>query len=490
MSTATNPLILLRTNQMKLLALGLTAMFVTGCATVPREVPTTPSRDSLMASYKSAFAEDPAWDSPPIVVDGEIGVVIMESPKAPDEVQNKRVNLEFNYGSTFRDLAYTLSTIGITLATSDDALLDRKLPVVKWNGRLGGYLRAVGGAADLHFIWRGTAYTLEERDRYVVSALQDADFLTAVASDLEGLGIKVKKSEHAGMLVVDAKPSEARLSKTYLARSSKNAAIVSMQIGVVNVQLNGARNVGVDWGRLAVALGDGAAAAVHGTGAAAKLTAGSFKGTTAAVAITRKDFSLGGVVNFLASYGETTTLQNTLLTTIAGKEVNLTSAVNVPYVSSIGVSTGSSTTAATGDGSTTTSTAPIGTTTTTTAKSGVTVKMKPRYDHDSSLVSLDLNLQVSAVLGQNQLSAGNQIGSLTQPTTQDQTFNATLRLRPGETAVVGGVRYWSKKKDQMGLATTKLPLGTEGDNTTINEMFIVVRPTVRLAGKTPGENDD
>jgi hypothetical protein len=110
--------------------------------------------------------------------------------------------------------------------------------------------------------------------------------------------------------------------------------------------------------------------------------------------------------------------------------------------------------------------------------------MKPRYDHDSSLVSLDLNLQVSAVLGQNNLSAGNQLGTLTQPTTQDQTFNATLRLRPGETAVVGGVRYLSKVKNAIGPAVENLALAMNDDTTSVNEMFIVVRPTVRIAGKS------
>lgn len=483
------------------LAALVVAGLLSGCSTMGEKVPVAPTRDALTTAYKEAFPDDSAWGTPAIVRDGQVGVVLIETSEAPDEVQNKRITLELTYGSTYRDLAFTLSTLGVPLSASDDALLDKKLPLVKWTGRLGGYLRALSGASDLHFIWQGTAYFLETTDRYVVSAVQDDDFLSSVASDLDKLGIKAARSDYAGMMVVKAKPSEAALLKTYLARASKNAAVVSLQVGVVNVQLTNGRNVGVSWDKLNLALGKHAAAlnplvsgtttttdptsstsatAAASTGYGAQAVFSGMSGTTRLVT---NGLALSSVVNFLSTYGEATTLQNTLLTTVAGKEVALTSAVNIPYVASIGVTTSTGTSTTTGSTTTSSATAPIGTTTTSTAKSGVTVKMKPRYDNDANLVSLDLNLEVSAVLNQNQLSAGNQIGTLTQPTTQDQTFNASLRLRPGETAVVGGVRYLSTQTGWSGPAIAGLEATSKNNTNAVNEMFIVVRPTIRLAGK-------
>jgi len=82
-----------------------------------------------------------------------------------------------------------------------------------------------------------------------------------------------------------------------------------------------------------------------------------------------------------------------------------------------------------------------------------------------------------------QLSAGSQIGSLSQPTTATRSFNDILRMRPGETVVVGGITYESTTKSNSGPLETR---GTDMDSKqlqiTKTTMFIIIRPTVRTFG--------
>ena len=199
---------------------------------------------------------------------------------------------------------------------------------------------------------------------------------------------------------------------------------------------------------------------------------GTGSGLTAAFFSQR--FSLTGMVDFLENYGTTTTNQNLMLKTVGGNEVKFKSVTQIPYVSGVTVS------GTTSGGSTSN----LGGTSTSTASDGIEVKMTPTFDDDTQTVTVKMNLSIKAVVAFNQLSAGNQIGSLTQPTTADHSFNDVLKLRPGQTVVVGGMTY-DNIADNRGL-----PLFLNANSSlahkslTVNKqtMFIVVRPTVVRMG--------
>ncbi len=113
--------------------------------------------------------------------------------------------------------------------------------------------------------------------------------------------------------------------------------------------------------------------------------------------------------------------------------------------------------------------------------------MTPAYDAESGTVTVEMNLSIEAVLGFNSLQAGNQIGQLSQPTTAERSFNDILRLRPGETVVVGGISYDSIGRNRaapVGLRDTDLAHRTLTVSRT--SMFIVLRPSVAVLG-APGE---
>lgn len=222
----------------------------------------------------------------------------------------------------------------------------------------------------------------------------------------------------------------------------------------------------------------GAATSAATTAATSTLTnavgglLGTGSGLTAAFFGQR--FSLTGMVDFLENYGTTTTNQDLMLKTVGGNEVHFKSITQIPYVSGVTVS---GTTSAGSSSS-------LGGTSTSTASDGIEVKMTPTFDDDTKTVTVKMKLSIKAVVAFNQLSAGNQIGSLTQPTTADHSFNDVLKLRPGQTVVVGGMTY-DNIADNRGLPlflSADSSLAHKSLTVTKQTMFIVVRPTVVRMG--------
>ena len=323
-------------------------------------------------------------------------------------------------------------------------------------------------------------------------------------------------SWEAGMVTLMARPSEYRRALMFLERITQNAAVVNLQVAITSVTLNQNANKGIDWSQLQFALngghanllqelspstsstgsgtGTGTGTGSNGsgstgpntgagnvsTGGATSLTwpntgkgyllnDGTFRGVISTAA-----FSMIGFIDFLNAYGQTKTLQSVMLRTVTGNEVELKSVTQIPYVSGVGVG---ATTAAVG-----TTSSLLGSANTATANDGVILKMAPSFDAASDSVTIDMSLSIEAVLGFNQLSAGNQLGTLTQPTTAERTFNDVIRVRPGQTVVVGGITYDQVERDNN--VPLFLPDKTGHETLVVKRqsMFIVIRPTVTLLG--------
>jgi type II secretory pathway component GspD/PulD (secretin) len=205
------------------------------------------------------------------------------------------------------------------------------------------------------------------------------------------------------------------------------------------------------------------------TGKGYLLNDGTFRGV-----ISNAAFSMVAFIDFLDTYGQTKTLQSVMLRTITGNEVELKSVTQIPYVSGVGVG---ATTAAVG-----TASSLLGSANTAAANDGVILKMAPSFDAANDSVTIDMSLSIEAVLGFVQLSAGNQLGTLTQPTTAERTFNDVIRVRPGQTVVVGGITYDQVERDNN--VPLFLPDKTGHETLVVKRqsMFIVIRPTVTLLG--------
>lgn len=479
------------------------------------------------AEAGAAAAVDESWQKPSVSSEGKASIVLFTPMVLPNAIKSKKVSMELEPGMALKDIVAVLGNLGITTVLADEDVGKKTFYLPRFNGTVGELLSTLTKATDVWFTWHDGTVFVTGKESIGVSVPQEAGFATELEKGLEKLKIDSKSVQwQAGMASMSISPSQFKAVKMLLERYTANAAVVTLQVAVVNVTLNQTAKQGIDWDNLQIAATRGGnqemlrgwknalnsattnptptvinnsgnsngtnngttsgtpntttgstttATAMSALNTMQALTAG---GTALSGAIFTQNFTFQGLFNYLQTYGVAETKQNVLLKTVAGNKVEFKSLTQIPYVSELGVTT-------TSGGNSSSS---LGSTKTEKADDGITVELTPTYDSAANSVTIDLKLSIKAVVAFNELSAGNQIGKLTQPTTAERSFTDILRLRPGQTVVVGGLNYDSvsdNKGSPLFLAGTKL----ESQSLTVNRqsMFIVVRPTVMKLGNVLAE---
>ncbi len=185
--------------------------------------------------------------------------------------------------------------------------------------------------------------------------------------------------------------------------------------------------------------------------------------------------NVASAINFLSSFGHTNVKQNVQLKTLSGTEVSFQSGEDIPYVKNVTNSTASN--------STTTS----GSTQTDKVETGLKLDMKPLYDGDSHLVTVDVKMDLNQLVRFVNLSAGNQIGNLTQPEVQKQNLKNLVQVQAGQTVVIVVCNMTRKIFQETSqrcyaikLAAQGLSTGKRKRDVTRNALFIVLRPSVTV----------
>lgn len=511
-----------QTRKLTAVALGV-LMALSGCAAHP------PLRErGTVKEAMSRSAE--SWPEPAIEREGEMSMVLLTPMAIPAKVASKRLKLSLQPGTTVKDVVAVLAMEGVHIIVSDSDAANKEFYLPRFEGTLGELTRVLSRSADVFFTWRDNTIVVASKERFAVAVPQETKLGDKLKDGINALGGTAMAQPEAGMLVFECSPKILDQIKLYVDRLTRNSALVTLEVSILSVTLSDESKRGVDWDKLVLAVGEGAAAAASAGATSATsavtATAGSATATVAgALPDSVVQLSSGGIkaglftsrvsmsllLNLLDTYGTTDTLQNVKTKTLTGHEAELSNNTQIPYIQSVGVTpltsgvvqptvatttTGTTTTGTTTDGTTTNGTTAItngvtnstlmGSSQSATANDGVTLKLKPTYDRDANTVTIELNLSVNSVLGFNNLSAGNQIGNLSQPTTASRKLTDILRLRPGQTAIIGGVIYENTSDNRSTILRTQ---AIESNSVTKkrNEMFIVVRPTVSQFGKVVTE---
>lgn len=418
------------------------------------------------------------------------------------------ISVDLNSNATLHDVMSILGDQGLSSIITDETVASKQISINKFKGTLKQLLNGIAMSMDVSFDWRDGTLLVGATSDYMLSMTQDAEMLKKVEAEIGKLGAKNVSSSIPTGTVSFSSSDRTRFSiEQYMNRVIKNAATINMQIAVISVTLDNERTTGIDWSNLSTTFRGGipaaAAAATSGTSAtgttpttavAATVTEqvvraglkGAMDSTGLGIAIDTGDFSMKMLLSALSKYGNAKTDQNLLLKTLSGNTVKIKSGSTVPYVSGVsttlgggsGYSNGGSGTSGGVSGSNGLSSGVMGGAQTAKAESGITVDVTPVYDADTSVVTLAVNLKLSTITGFIELKAGNQLGSLSQPSTQDQSFNDVAKLQAGDTILLGGlILEHSEDKRNSLVPIESLPLGKSDEKNRREALFIVIRPT-------------
>lgn len=446
--------------------------------------------------------------------------------------------------ATVNDLTQTLSASGVQIAfkwvnAKGDEILKRRLPFSRYNGTVGGLLDALRTGIGIVAWQEGQTIFLSDAERYAVSLPQNEDILKQVSETLKNLGAtEIVTSLDGGKVIYSATPgAQDEVIGPFMRRMVRNLATINLQVAIVSLAVTDKSAHGFDWSKFGVGF-DSRKDALAGAyrGGQAQNTPGNNTGTgtgtgtgtinngggllssqqqgpanflpesrgdqkgglvdlakdglilgttqTPSVLGIRAAVTVAGAIDWLSTFGNTNVTQHVDLRTISGKQVKFRSGQEIPYVKGVGVSSNGSANSGNVSGG---SNNLLGSTQTDKVKTGLTVELTPRYDSDAELVTSELKMELKSVLEFVQLSAGNQIGTLTQPRTQEQELNDIVRLKAGQTAILGGLQYDQEQFDgneptfaRDALRKMSSSTGRRAQDVSRNALFIILRPVITV----------
>lgn len=501
----------------------LASAILAGCSSFPANY------DKLEKVPNMVQEKSDEWSNLPAVtfVQSTTGVVVRKYNLVPERLRDQRVSLSVNGNLqlTLSELAKVLSTQGLRVSA---ALLSEENRKSVWDGRqfegtLGELLEQLTAQYNIAVEHRSGMTYLVDANRFSAALPQHKEFLEQVATALGEMGAKeVRTDVLAGQVYYVAKPNVADYVEEYLTSIAKNSAMVTLQVAVLTVGMNRDVNLGFDWAKLAVQRGSGPMRADvgsilksstsmtptvnTGTGATTGTNTGTNNGTTtsnntngtntstntgtaantvAAVQsvltgsmlsfagtegfgykFANNAFSMTAALKALSTYGNARTEQNVVLGTLSGVPVKISSGNDIPYIKSIG-----SATAAGG--------ATSGTSQTDVIKSGLSLDLVPNFDAADGTVTTSIKVDMSTLVAFRELSAGQNLGTLSQPEMQKLGFENVGRINAGETIIVGGITYDQVSNNYTNFpGMEEAPTGSKAQKVNRNAIYIVVRPTV------------
>ncbi|MFN9470814.1 type II secretion system protein GspD [Acidovorax sp.] len=473
------------------ITVAIAAHLLVGCASFPKSADTLPAKDEVSAEMSKAWASLPSLR----YVAAQTGSSIRKRSPLPLAIANAPLKFSLSAKTTVSEIVGAMEAQGIRIVLRASAeKRDEKLQLLGFDGKVGEFLEALSISHDLDFEWMDGVILVRQGVRYMVSVPQNKELMGRIPAAIEALGAKnVKADLDSGLVTYEAAAGISRDVDLYLNRMASNASMVALQVAVIDVRLNRDRGFGFDWNEFTTKWGT-ALGSTLGTPSVTPAPPGAVGPTTPAIPSTTRilgslaklsgnglslqveeaKFSLAAAVKLLSTYGQAKTTQDVLISTLGGAPVKISSGTQIPYVSGLGAVT-----AAGG--------AVSGSVNTSTVKSGLSLDITPRYDAAENLVITDVKAKLSSLVRFRELSAGNSVGTLSQPEIQELEFENISRLRPGEIVMLGGISYDMVSENYTSLAgMEKAKVGSEVLTTNRHAIFIVIRPSVTVFTEAGG----
>lgn len=464
-----------------------------GCAAMPDE-----RGEIKLNEHRQETEQEWQEDAPPVHrVQGRSGVNLRPLSPLPQKMANQQVSFELASSANLSDLQYILSEQGLPIhirPSNLDAsgqngqnrqaekLAQMELGHIRFEGTVGELQKTLEEVYDIAVDY-GQGYLILRKHRpYMITLPQNRDLIKAVKGQLQSQGARqVSADIDSGVVHYHASPSEHGRIQKHIDRFVQNAAIVQLQLALIDLRINQDRGQGFDWESLSARIGAiGGVESGEGDSSSEQMLPTTESRTTLdlsanglSMTFENEDVDVNAVLRALSHYGEARTEQDVTLSTLAGSEVTLRSGETIPYVDEIQTTQVGDSGVATG--------ANISTT-----EDGLEIAVTPFYDNENNVVSSYLDISLTELIEIKRFSIGilegaEHGGELSHPHLRDLSFSTISRLAPGESAFIGGISYETSEDQYTTLSgLEELPSGSKQSQGEEHAMFILIRPTVTL----------
>lgn len=328
-------------------------------------------------------------------------------------------------------LQLILSDYDIPLAFETEQGLSRTITVANLRGPLNKVVDRVCGLADLYCSYEDGLIVIKDTQTFTVAIPPvggDTDIIAALATGLQAITGSTPITENGTRTIIyEATNRTANLAERYFQRIRSNTALIVFEIYIWEVSLNTDNATGIDWEKIdTFGKFDAGISIPGGTGADFNPISIGLP-TTGDVA-----FGSDDVLQFISNYGAVKTISQPQITVLSGAEATLRAADTVNYVSSLSRSVS--------EGEVTVSTE------TDSVDTGFTLTISSAWDNSTIYGTIDIELQEFRRF--QEFDADGTVLQL--PETTERELSTQIRIRPGDSLLIGGLVRENDQFDSSG----------------------------------------
>jgi len=381
----------------------------------------------------------------------EVSLNLIEIEKE-EEIKDVDISFNFTTEAKLKDLLDIFEFYKINTIVDSEIDLEKPIIINKYNGNLKQLLKAISNNTNLTVKQKDGFLYIQELSTYKIKVIQDKEILQAVKEELEKMEIKeLIISETAGLFSFKSDYKTFKKIQDIVFDINNNTSLINLDLSIINIEMNESNGNGFDWSTLNIA---------------ANLETNDLieKGISLAnqkLGIKTDNINMSLVMNILNTYGQSEILQSTSIKTLSGKQASFKTIETTPFIDKI-ETTANGEYAQTGF-------------TTKETTTGLDIKILPYFDSNSKMVNTKIEVVKSNLKGF--LNVSNEDSEIKQPQIEEQNFNSVIRLKTGETSVIGGLIYYEQRKDGNNLISEF----TQSNKQSLkkNALFIIIKPSVK-----------
>ena len=382
----------------------------------------------------------------------EIKLSIIEV-KETNNIPKLEIEFDFTTQSKLYDLLEIFNYYKINTIVDSSIEKDLNIPINRYRGNLKDLLSAISETSNISFEYKDNFLKIMKEKNYSIKIIQDKEIIDNVITELEKLNLtELIKSDLGSNVNFKTDYKKYKKILKLINEINNNTSLINIELSIINIELNENDGNGFDWSTLNIA---------------ANLTPENFIKTTFGIssekiAIGTKNHNSSIVMNLLSEYGQTEILQSTSIRTLSSKEAKIKTTETTPFLSEISqntngefIETGYKT---------------------DKIETGLEVTILPFFDKETKMINIKLDLNKSTL--KNFMNVSGNDFDLSQPNIEQQSFNSVIRLKAGETSVIGGIIYSKEKIKGNNIGLKELTQSNKKELTK-NSIFIILRPTVK-----------
>lgn len=466
----------------------LLCLVLAGCIGTPPERPTKETTDQVDLAEDFDKRAALGRNSEPAIVTLGIGNalqerLVSEGDPLPDDILIDTTNL--NGVPVAAALQAVLADTPISLTWQQGAFDDRVVTILNLSGQLPEVVERICAGAGIYCTYRNGTLELKERETFIIEmppVLGESENTIAQAIETliggDSAGVSVDKD--GGNIIYTADTAGHQRVKQYLSQLRRGRPLIVMQLYLWDVTLSENADTGIRWdspsaGSFMVNATDVSTftrSGLNSTSAAGAASSfSSLAGNISFGAVLGGNIDAAVVLAFLQRNGDVRTVSNPQMTFVSGSSSEFAIGGKRTYISGVGQLVGS-TTASGGSAGT-----GVGTNTVQTEEIETGLRVKVGGSYEAGVVFGELNIEDTTLVDLERIeSSGTEIQL---PITAERELETVIRLRPGDTLLLAGLRSQRDANTRSGLPTMfgLLP-NSQSSQTENRELVIMLRPSI------------